>query len=415
MDEALLERCIRTGKNAGCPRDQVANFVERSYIPYPWQFQFHAAARAADKPGGPTKIGVGGARGPGKSHGVFAQITLDDLQRYPGLKALYLRQTGKSAKESLDDLISRLLAGKITYSWAASALTFPNGSRAILGGFKDEKDIEKYIGIEYDVIGVEEGNQLSAEKKQMLRGSLRTSKPGWRPRWYETFNPGGIGHGDVKATYVEPHRSGTERDTRFIPANYKDNPNLNVEYIDYLEGLTGQLGQAWREGDFDIMAGTYFTEWNPKVHVVEPYTIPSEWRRICMLDYGNHAPPALYWGAINPDGQLIVYRELYRSGLSFSKLAEEYVALTPSNEKIEYLVADPSIWSVKGEDDAGLSRAEIFEARVSDLTKQSQYKGVRMERGNNDRLAGAADTSGPTRWRTELRPNCKYLTRASTR
>ena len=87
MDEALLERCIRTAKEAGCPKDQAQNFISRSYVPYPWQFRFRAAAREADKPNGPTRIGVGGARSPGKSHAVFAQITLDDLQRYPGLKA----------------------------------------------------------------------------------------------------------------------------------------------------------------------------------------------------------------------------------------------------------------------------------------------------------------------------------------
>jgi len=53
------------------------------------------------RPKGPVMIGAGGARGPGKSHAIFSQVTLDDCQRMPNLKALFLRQTGKAAKESL--------------------------------------------------------------------------------------------------------------------------------------------------------------------------------------------------------------------------------------------------------------------------------------------------------------------------
>lgn len=388
MEVGPLERCLQTAKDAGSPKDQAAAFLERGYVPYPWQWDFHAAARECDKPNGPVAIGLGGSRGPGKTHGVFAQGTLDDSQRVPDLKGLFLRKTSKAAKESMDDLIVRVLAGKVPYTYTNSTIRFPNRSRVILGGFKDDRDIDNYIGQEYDWIAVEEGNQLSAEKKRQLKGSLRTSKTNWRPRWYETFNPGGIGHGDVKATYVEPYRSGVETKTRFIPATYRDNPNLNSEYVEYLEGLTGQLGQAWREGDFDILAGTYFTEFNERIHVVQPYTIPAEWRRFCMLDYGHEAASALYWGAVTPDSKVVIYRELYRSGFTFSKLAEEYVAATPAFERIEYLVADPSIWSVKGESDQSLSGAELFENRVAALTRQSQHKGIRLERGNNDRVNG---------------------------
>lgn len=390
--EAALERCLLTAKQAGVPRDQAQTFLEHGYVPYPWQWRFHAAARLADKPNGPVRIACGGARGPGKSHGIFAQITLDDLQRVPGLKALFLRQTGKAAKESLEDLVSRVLAGKVQYEFAAGVLRFPNGSRAILGGFKDEKDIDKYIGIEYDIIGVEEGNQLSGEKKEMLRGSLRTSKPNWRPRWYESFNPGGIGHGDVKATYVEPWRTETEKQTRFIFATYKDNPNLNVEYIDYLQGLTGQLGQAWREGNFDILAGQFFTEWRREVHVCQEFDIPDDWFRYCDLDYGYEAPSALYWNAVSPEGQVYVYREVYRSGLTYSALADEFAALTPQSERIDYLVADPSIWNKDGKTENGISGAEIFERRVNEHWRERSIgqKTITLMRGNNDRLAGWA-------------------------
>lgn len=384
--EQLLEKCLTVAKNSGVPQDQAKRFIESGYIPYPWQWKFHAVCREADREDGPVQIGAGGARGPGKSHAIFAQGTLDDSQRVSGLKGLFLRQTGLAAKESLEDLVTKVLANKVEYEYSANKIKFPNGSRVLLGGFKDEKDIDKYIGIEYDWIAIEEINQLSEGKVERLRGSLRTSKSDWRPRLYSSFNPGGIGHGYVKSTYVEPYKSETERGTRFIPATWKDNPLLNKEYISYLEGLSGQLGMAWREGDFDILAGQFFTEYREHIHTMPAFSIPSDWKKICAMDYGLNAPSSLGWYAVDEEGLLYKYRELYRSGLTFSKLAEEFVSMTPANEEISYLVADPSIWNRDGRSDDGLSGAEIFENRYRELTKKS----IRFERGNNDRLAGWA-------------------------
>lgn len=388
MEAADLERCIATAKAAGSPKDQVERFLPLGYVPMPWQWKVHAAAREADRPNGPVRIGIGGARGPGKTHAIFAQGTLDDSQRVDNLKGLFLRKTGKAAKESMEDLVAKVLAGKLQYEYKNSSIHFPNGSRVILGGFKDDKDIDNYVGQEYDWVAVEEGNQLTAEKKKLLRGSLRTSKEGWRPRWYETFNPGGVGHGDVKATYVLPYRNSIETSTRFVPATYRDNPNLNQEYLDYLEGLDGQLGRAWREGDFDILAGQYFSEWRHDIHVCPPFGLSPDFRRFCALDYGYTHPAALGWFAVGYDGELYLYRELVESQLTGSALGERFVEMTPSTEKIEYIEADPSFWARRGEDDGALSAAEKFQRRVQELLKNAQHKCPPLKRANNDRIPG---------------------------
>ena len=176
-----MKRLALAAKKAGCQRDQVERFIKSGYIPLEGMLPFHAAAREADQLDGPEWIALGGKRGPGKSHTIMAQVGLDDLQRAAGLKALFLRKIQKAAKESLEDVIRRVF----TFTEHASGeagVTFPNGSRILIGGFKDDKDIEKYLGIEYDIIVIEECTQISETKKDKLRGSLRTSKPGWRPR-----------------------------------------------------------------------------------------------------------------------------------------------------------------------------------------------------------------------------------------
>ena len=194
INQKHLAKCIETARKFNAPRQQVDDLLHRGHIPLPWQWEFHAIAREADRKGGPVDIGLGGARGPGKSHAILAQVALDDCQRVNGLKGLFLRQTGVAAQESFSDLIDKVVVGRVEYRRTGQTLSFPNNSRIILGGFKDERDIDKYIGIEYDVIIVEELNQLTEDKHTKLRGSLRTSKPNWRPRLYTSFNPGGIGH-----------------------------------------------------------------------------------------------------------------------------------------------------------------------------------------------------------------------------
>lgn len=324
MENELIELMLKDGFEAGCPRDQVENFIIAKYVPFPWQWRFHSACREADNEDGPVDIGLGGARGPGKSHAVMSQVALDDCYRVADLKCLFLRQTGNSAQESFDDLINKAVKGHTKFNKTQSNIVFPNNSKILLGGFQDERDIDKYIGIEYDIIIVEELNQLTFEKYEKLRGSLRSSKPNWRPRLYTSFNPGGVGHDFVKERYVIPFRDNKQKDTRFVPSTYKENLALNKEYIDYLEGLGGDLGKAWREGEWDLFAGQYFTEFSYNKHVCQPFAIPERWPKFISIDpSGRSGVTSAHWYTVDSDGCVYVYREHYKTDMDGDQHAEE--------------------------------------------------------------------------------------------
>lgn len=360
---SLVERCLRAAADAGSPPDQSGALIELGYIPYPWQWRFHAAAREADNEGGPVDIGLGGARGPGKSHGILSQAALDDCQRVEGLKVLFLRKTGNTAAESFSDLVDKALRGHIVFWKTAKYLRFENKSKIILGGFKDEDDIDKYIGIEYDLIIVEELTQISLQKYEKLRGSLRTSKRNWRPRMYTSFNPGGEGHAWVKERYVIPHREGTERETRFIPSTYKQNPALNTEYIEYLEGLEGDLGRAWREGDWDLFEGQYFSEWRQDKHVCEPFEIPDGWFRFRSIDpSGRSGITSCHWYALDREGNVYAYREHYGTDRDMDQHAEEIAKDSldrdGAQEPYKYTVIDGAAFAKAGYSETGV---EIYQ------------------------------------------------------
>src|SRR5436190_15532324 len=122
------EAFLRQALAAGCPEDQVRNYLAARVYLQQRQLAASAAARLCDRPDGPTAIGYGGARGGGKSHWLLAQMGVDDCQRIPGLKCLLLRKVGKANTEHFEDLRHTVLANlKHTFSIHRGILTFTNG------------------------------------------------------------------------------------------------------------------------------------------------------------------------------------------------------------------------------------------------------------------------------------------------
>lgn len=303
---------MQTAKAAGCPKDQIENFLRAGYVPLPWQLEFHAACRQADVMGAANELGAGGARGPGKSHSMLAQIALDDCQRFPGLRALMLRKILKAGKQSFDDLRKKLMEYlPHTYNRSTGELIFPNGSSVILGHFKDDRSFEAQIGLEYDEIGIEECTLLEANKYRVIRTCQRTPKAGWRPRTYSNSNPGSVGHAWYKRRFIEPWRAGTETRTRFFPGTYRDNPYLDEDYAAILGELIGWQRKAWKDGDWDALGGQFFSNWRSEVHVVKPFDlhVTGEFVFSMGLDYGWTHPTAAVILAKGANGDAFVVGE----------------------------------------------------------------------------------------------------------
>lgn len=305
-----LHNLLTLARSTGCPEDQMGLFLRAGYVPQPKQLQFHAAARLCDGDDGPKEIGFGGARGPGKSHALLAQMGLDDCQRIPGLKCLLLRRVGKAVRESFEDLRTKVLFGVVhKYRRGDGVLEFANGSRIILGHFKDDRDIDNYLGLEYDLIGVEEATTLSSSKYKTINTCRRTTKDDWRTRTYSNANPGGIGHAWYKQRFIVPYRDGRANGTRFIPGTVDDNVFVDSDYVRTLDDLIGWQKRAWRHGDWDVMAGQYFTNFNHNIHAIEPIDIPYHWRIWLAMDYGFVHWNIIYLLAQSDDGILYVVDE----------------------------------------------------------------------------------------------------------
>ena len=385
------DRYILAARRAGCPRDQIENFVRARVVMQPQQLAASAAARLCDRPDGPTKIGYGGARGGGKSHWGLGQVFCDDCARYPGLKFLYLRKVGKSGVEAITDLRKSVLhSTPHTYNDNKGILTRnDNGSKVILGNFQTEKDIDKYLGLEYDGALIEEATQLTSRKVKDVATCIRTSKPGWRPRMYCTTNPGNVGHGWFKAMFIAPMRTGKQVETRFIQATVRDNRFVNAEYRAELETLTGWQRRAWLDGDWDLAAGQFFTNFS-RPSVVVDFEVPTHWRMWGGFDYGFSHYTAFYPLAEDGDGNVHVFDEHAERGW----LVEQHAAAIRSKLARHGLRQDRAI-NPHGRNDleAILAGRDCFnrDRRGKSIADDYSALGLDFERADADRINGAAE------------------------
>ncbi len=303
-------QCVADGLRAGCPPGQMENFIRAGIILQPRQLAASAAARLCDLPDGPSALGYGGARGGGKSHWLLAQMGADDCQRVPGLKCLLLRKSGKANLENFEDLRLRLFpALKHSFNASRGILTFENGSRILAKHYQHEKEIDAFLGLEYDVIGIEEATTLSARKYSDILTCLRTSKKNWRPRLYSTTNPGGVGHEWYRQTFIVPHQRGTESATRFIPARVDDNKFTNPEYKSVLASRTGWQKEAWYHGRWDIAAGQFFNTFRHDLHVLDLFDESRAVEWCAAMDYGYTHYTVVLLGCFDRDHNLFIVDE----------------------------------------------------------------------------------------------------------
>ena len=309
-------------------------------------------------------IAYGGARGGGKSWAMRTKFIML-AARYDGLRLLLLRRTLPELKENHIRPMRILLNGVAKYKETEKVFEFPNGSIIKLGYCDAEDDVYQYQGQEYDVVGLEEATHFTESQKDFLTTCNRSVRSDFKPRMYYTCNPGGVGHGWVKRLFIDRDYRNSERaeDYVFIQARVYDNPVLmrnNPEYVETLSNLPEDLRRAHLEGDWNVLAGQFFTTWRTDRHTVEPFNIPESWRRFRSMDWGYNDPCCVLWHAVDPDGRMYTYRELYIRETNASDVADKVRALS-KGEKIAYTAASPDAWQKRGVVDIqGESVAEIF-------------------------------------------------------
>ena len=305
-----------------------------------------------------TDVLYGGAAGGGKSYAML----VDPLRfaHRAAHRALILRRSMPELRELIDksrELYPRAFPG-CKFREVEKIWTFPSGSKIEFGFLERDADVYRYQGQAYSWIGFDEITHLATEFSwNYLSSRLRTTDDQITPYMRCTANPGGVGSTWVKKRYVlpsEPNESFKGDDgltRRFIPARLEDNPYLAKDgrYEQMLNALPDVQRKQLLEGNWDVTEGAAFTEFDLDTHVITPFEIPIGWERIKGIDYGYASESACVWGCVDPtDGTLIIYRELYRKGLTGVDLAEMITNMELADPYSVQGVLDTAAWNRTG-------------------------------------------------------------------
>jgi hypothetical protein len=210
----------------------------------------------------------------------------------------------------------------------AKSWTWPNGALLRMRYIERDADATRYQGHAYSWVGWDELTQWPSDYGyRFLRARLRSAYNVPTKRIRSAANPGGVGHHWVKSYFVDPAPGGytvikdpiTSGKRMFIPAKLRDNKILlqsDPTYANRLKGLSSDaMVRAWLEGDWTVIEGAFFDCWRYDLHVVKPFTVPSEWTRFRSMDWGSAKPFSVGWWAILPDDYAVEGRTLPRGAL----------------------------------------------------------------------------------------------------
>ena len=347
----------------------------------------------------------GGAAGGGKSYAMLAD-PLRNLS-HPQFSGLLLRRTTEELRELVwksQELYPKIISG-IKWSERKMQWTSPSGGRLWLSYLDRDDDVLRYQGLSFCWIGFDELTQWPTPFAwDYLRSRLRSTATDLPVYMRATTNPGGAGHVWVKKYFIDPASPGSSFSAtdengkvlvfpqghtkegeslfsrKFIPARLFDNPYLATsgDYETMLLSLPENQRKRLLDGNWDVAEGAAFPEFDRKVHVIEPFDIPKNWSKFRACDYGYSSYSAVLWFAVAPDGQLVIYRELYTSKVLAKDLANKVLYLEEDDGVMLYGVLDSSCWHKRGDTGPSLAEQMILTGcrwRPSDRSAGSRISG----------------------------------------
>jgi phage terminase large subunit len=300
---------------------------------------------------------ISGPAGTGKSRACLEKIHAA-LLRWPGARALAVRKTRESMTESvLVTFEERVLPNGSPLADGPQrrnrqSYQYPNGSTLVIAGLDKPK---KIMSTEFDAIYVAEATELLENDWEHISTRLRNGAMPFQ-QLLADCNP------DAPTHWLKKRCDAGA--TRCHESRHEDNPELwdvkarawtpkGAEYIARLDALSGARKLRLRHGLWAAAEGMVYDEWDAAIHLIDPIPIPAEWRRIRAIDFGFTNPFVCQWWAIDGDGRMHLYREIYGTGRIVADWAKTITELS-AGETYEATIADHD-----AEDRATLAAAGI--------------------------------------------------------
>ena len=327
----------------------------------------------------------------GKTYGSLKK--LDALMwKYAGAQGAIIRKAYSTMPGSVLQTFEKKVLGAATPvvpfgGEKAQWYDYPNGSRVWVGGLDNP---DKVLSSERDVIYVNQAEELELVDWETLT-TRATGRAGNMPygQVFGDCNPGPPMHWILQRGSL-----------KLFESRHEDNPVLFDDQgviteqgrrsLAVLDELTGVRKQRLRYGRWVGTEGQVY-EFDKRVHLLDRLPAGWErWRKIRAIDFGFSNPFCCQWWAIDGDGRMYLYREIYMS--------QRTVKVHVVGEKGTR--SDPKPRSI-----AASSRGEQYEVTVADhdeedratllengISTKAAYKAVsRGIQATQDRLKVAGD------------------------
>nr|WP_294577192.1 phage terminase large subunit [uncultured Rhodopila sp.] len=287
-----------------------------------------------------------GPAGTGKTRAVLEKLNRW-LLKVPGSRALIVRKTRISMTESvLVTLESNVIPENPTlypdtrrvHRKNRQSYAYPNGSTLVVGGMDNP---DRIMSTEYDMIAAFEATELLESDWEMVGTRLRNGVMPYQQAIADC-NP-------ATPSHWLNQRANSGRMTRLLsrhtdnPAFYEENGQQTERGRAYLGRLAASLTGArllrLLGGKWASVEGQVWEGWDPLVHVVDRFPIPTEWRRIRVIDFGYTNPFTCQWWAFDGDDRAYLYRQTYYTKRLVQDHAEQIKKLT-GTERIDATVSD---------------------------------------------------------------------------
>lgn len=294
-------------------------------------------------------VGTDGPAGTGKSRACLEKLHII-AEKYPRVRILIARKTRESLSEAaLFTYEERVLpeghpvdASNIRRSHRQQ-YHYPNGSLIVVCGLDKP---QKIMSTEYDIIYVQEAIECDEADFEMLSTRLRNGVLPYQQLIFDC-NP------DTPKHWIKAGEAAGR--WKLIHSRHEDNPTLweeapqeqqplgpnaqwpdvgdggrvgkwtegGVKYIQRLEALTGPRYYRLRKGLWVGAEGAVYEEFDTQQHVwfdgdgKAPWgndpRPPKSWRRVWVVDFGYTHPMVIQKWAIDPDGGMWMYEEIYHT------------------------------------------------------------------------------------------------------
>lgn len=378
------------------------------YTPSPWSRSYHETTC--------DQVLGGGAAGPGKSltalwdpivtqavveHARMTGQLVEELPEWladlcrkhpirPGESeghALHLRRTMPQVQETIDRsmrMFPKFDPGA-RYSKDLHRWEFSSGYKYTFGHCREENSHEDYLSKQYTHLTLDEAYQFTEKQYEELDNRVRSADPvlihlkrtrlmsnpapGWLKDMFVT--PAPKGRVVLKRKVVDPLTGEVQYKTRlFLPATLDDNPDkpFVADYKFKLLSKPAHMRARYLYGDWDSVEGGYFEDdWNPGVHVIEPFKIPRDWPKFRIMDWGYKTYGTCIWVALDHDENMYVFYEFNFRLMKDEEVAKRMVEIEQNfgfwnkqerRSRLLSSVADTQLWEERG--DSGKSKAAVF-------------------------------------------------------